>query len=125
MKLFRSLVERAASLCLLGQRCGVIGPGEILRHVRPQELDAAHPLHCSSVDGLWGMLRVASPEVDHNLFCVPHVQKEIVVFTPLDQLAHPFLVLGFFVVSDEAHYSRFIRKFDDVVGAVGWYAVMS
>lgn len=43
----RSLVEQAASLCLLGQQCFVVGPGEILRDVHPQELGAPQPLHCS------------------------------------------------------------------------------
>lgn len=35
-------VEVEASLSLLGQRCGVVGPGEVLRDVDPQELGAAH-----------------------------------------------------------------------------------
>lgn len=35
-------VEVGGSLSLIGQQCGVVGPGEVLRDVDPQDLAAAH-----------------------------------------------------------------------------------
>lgn len=66
---------------------------------------------------------MTSTEADHNLFRLPHVQEEIIVFAPLDQLSHLIPVVGFIVLSDEAHHSRVICKLDDVIGAVGLYTV--
>ncbi len=38
-------------LCLIGDRHGVGGPGEVLCDVHPQEFSAADSLHSQAVDG--------------------------------------------------------------------------
>lgn len=72
--------------------------------VQPQNHCTAHPLHSSTVDGQWGMLWL-SPEVSNNLFGLPHIEEEIVIFAPLDQVAHFAPVAYLIVVCDEAHHS--------------------
>lgn len=85
---------------------------------------AAQPLHSSAVDVQWGMLWGSFPEVHNDLLDLPHSEEEIVVLTPLDQLAHLTPVVGFFIVGDEAHHSCVIHKLNDVFGAVFWHTVV-
>ncbi len=52
----------------------LVGPGEILRDVHPQEFSAADSLHSRAVDGQWGVVSgVPPPEVHHNLLCLLHI----------------------------------------------------
>lgn len=50
------------------------------------------------------------------------MEKEIVIFEPLDQLAHLSLVVNLIIVSDEAHHSRVICKFDNMFGVVAGHS---
>lgn len=67
---------------------------------------------------------MSSPEVDNNLFIFLHVNG-IVVFVPLMQMLYLLPVVGFLIVSDEAHHCGVLWNCVDVVDAVGWYAVVS
>ncbi len=75
-------------MCFLGQCCGVISPREVLWDVHTQELGAAQSLHSRTVAGQRSMPSVHSPEVNNNLLCLLHIQKEIVVTAPPGQVAH-------------------------------------
>lgn len=44
----------------------------------------------------------------YSLFDILHVRVEI-VFAPLDHMAHLFPVVGFIIVSNEAHHSCVVR----------------
>ncbi|KAL0151178.1 hypothetical protein M9458_053691, partial [Cirrhinus mrigala] len=67
--------------------------------------------------GQWGVVNRISSEVHHNLFCLTHIEGQIVSATPFSQLSHFLSVVCFIVVADEAYHSRVISEFDDVVGA--------
>ncbi len=69
-------------LCFLGQCRSVVSPGEVLCDVHTQERGAARSLHSRTVDGQRSMLSVHSPEVNNNLLCLLHIQREIVVPVP-------------------------------------------
>ncbi len=105
-------------MCLLGERHGVGGPGEILRDVHPQEFSAADSLHSRAVDGQWGVVNgVRPPEVHHNLLCLTHIEGQIVSATPFSQLCHFLSVVRFIIVADETYHCCVISELDDVVGA--------
>ncbi len=70
------------------------------------------------------MLSVHSPEVNNNLLCLLHIQREIVVTAPTGQAAHLAPVVCLISVADETHHSRVIRKFNEEVGVVWRCAVM-
>ncbi len=89
-----------------------------------QELGAAHSLHGRTIDGQRSMQRVHSPEVNNNLLCLLHIQREIVVTAPPGQAAHLAPVVCLISVADETHHSRVIRKFNEEVGVVWRCAVM-
>ena len=89
-----------------------------------QELGAAHPFHSSTIDGQRGVLDVRSPEVHNNLFCLLHIQGEIVVPAPRAQTAHLTPVVCLIVVADETHHGCVVRKLDDAVGVVQRRAVV-
>ncbi len=91
--------------------------GEILCDVHPQEFSAADSLHSRAVDGQWGVVNGVSPEVHHNLLCLPHIEGQIVSATPFSQLCHFLSVVRFIVVADETYHCCVISKLDDVVGA--------
>lgn len=55
--------QREACLGLLGQRCGVAGPGGILRNMQPQEL------------GRWSVRDASFTVVHNNLFGLPHTEE--------------------------------------------------
>ncbi len=65
-------------LCFLGQCCSVVSPGEVLCDVHTQKLGAARSLHSRTVDGQRSMLSVHFPEINNNLLCLLHIQREIV-----------------------------------------------
>lgn len=92
--------------------------------MHPQELGAAHPLHCSTLDGQWGVLGVTSLEADNNILGLADVSQEVVVFAPSGQKLHLLPLVGLVTVGDEAHQCCVICKLHKVVGAVGWCAVM-
>ncbi len=96
-------------LCFLGQRCGVVSPGEVLFDVHTQTLCAAHPLHSHTVDGQRSILSVHSPEVNNNLLHLLHIQREIVT-APSGQTAHLAPVVCLISVADETHHSRFVSN---------------
>ena len=93
--------------------------------MHPQEFGAAHSLHCSTIDGQWWVLSVASPEVNNNLLSFADIQQEVVVAAPCGQKVDLLPVVGLIVLSDETHQSGVIRKLHHVIGAVGWCAVVS
>lgn len=68
-------------LSFFGRWCGV-DVLEQVRCVHSEEVDAAHPLHCSR-----RMLGMLSPEVHYN-FPLLHIKVEIVVFVLRGQAAH-------------------------------------
>ncbi len=63
------------------------------------------------------MVNGVSPEVHHNLLCLPHFEGQVVSTTPFSQLCHFLSVVRFIVVADETYHSCVISKLDDVVGA--------
>ncbi len=71
------------------------------------------------------MVNRVSPEVHHNLFCLPHIEGQVISTTPFSQLCHFLSVVRFIVVADEAYHSYLISKLDDVVGAGLGSAVVS
>ncbi len=91
-------------MCLLGDRHGVGGPGEVLCDVHPQEFSAADSLHSRGVDGQWGVVNRVSPEVHHNLLCLLHIEGQVVSATPFSQLCHFLSVVRFIVVADEIYH---------------------
>ncbi len=105
-------------MCFLGQCCSVVGPEEVLCDVYTQELGAVHSLHGRTIDGQRSMQRVHSPEVNNNLLCLLHIQREIVVTAPSGQVAHLAPVVCLISVVDETHHSRVIHKFNEEVGVV-------
>ncbi len=89
-----------------------------------QELGAVHSLHGRTIDGQRSMQRVHSPEVNNNLLCLLHIQREIVVTAPSGQVAHLAPVVCLISVVDENHHSCVIHKFNEEVGVVWRCAVM-
>ncbi len=86
--------------------------------MHPQEFSAADSLHSRAVDGQWGVVNgVPPPEVQHNLFCLLHIEGQIVSATPFSQLCHFLSVVRFIIVADETYHCCVISKLDDVVGA--------
>ncbi len=88
--------------------------------MHPQEFSAADSLHSRAVDGQWGVVNGVSPEVQHNLLCLPHIEGQIVSATPLSQLCHFLSVVRFIVVANETYHCCVISELDDVVGAETW-----
>ncbi len=80
------------------------GPGEVLCDVHPQEFSAADSLHSRAVDGQWGVVNIFSPEVHHNLLCLPHIEGQVVSTTPFSQLCHFLSVVRFIIVADETYH---------------------
>ncbi len=64
-----------------------------------------------------GVVNGVSPEVHHNLICLPHIEGQIVSATPFSQLCHFLSVVHFIVVADETCHCCVISELDDVVGA--------
>lgn len=93
--------------------------------MHPQEFGAADSLHRSTIDGQWGVLGVASPEVNNHLLGLVDVQQEVVVSAPRGQKVDLLPVVGLVVLGDETHQSCVVRKLHYVVCAVGWCAVVS
>ncbi len=60
---------------------------------------------------------VPSPEIQHNLLCLLHIEGQIVSATPFSQLCHFLSVVRFIVVADETYHCCVISELDDVVGA--------
>ncbi len=77
----------------------------------------------SMVSGGGGVNGV-SPEVHHNLLCLPHIEGQIVSATPFSQLCHFLPVVRFIVVADETYHCCVISELDDVVGAEHGSAVV-
>ncbi len=67
-------------------------------------------LHSRTVDGQRSMLSVHSPEVNNNLLCLLHIQREIVVPAPPGQAAHLAPVVCLISVANETHHSRVIPQ---------------
>ncbi len=84
----------------------------------PRKLGAVHSLHGRTIDGQRSMQRVHSPEVNNNLLCLLHIQREIVVTAPSGQAAHLAPVVCLISVVDETRHSRVIHKFNEEVGVV-------
>ncbi len=103
-----------ALLSLLVEWRDVGGPGEILCNVHPQEFRAAGSLHGWAVDGQWGVINRVSSEVHHNLFCLTHIEGQVVCTTPFSQWCHFLSVVRFIVVADEAYHCCVISKLDVV-----------
>lgn len=89
-----------------------------------QELGAAHSLHSRTIDGQRSMLSVRSPEVNNNLLCLLHIQREIVVSAPLARAANLAPVVCLISVANETHHSCVIRKLNEKIGAVYRSAVV-
>ncbi len=45
-----------------------------------------------------------SPEVHHNLLCLPHIEGQVVSTTPFSQLCHFLSVVRFIIVADETYH---------------------
>ncbi len=71
-----SAEEVETLLCILGQCCSVVSPGEVLCDVHTQKLGAARSLHSRTIDGQRSMLSVHSPEVNNNLLRLLHIQRD-------------------------------------------------
>ncbi len=72
----------------------------------------------TAVDGQRSMLSVQSPEVNHNLLRLLHIQREIVVTAPPGQAAHLAPVVCLISVANETHHSRVICKLNEKVRVV-------
>ena len=105
-------------LSLLGQTCGVVGPGEVRWDLHTQELGAVHTLHCSTIECQRGRLAVCSPEVQHYLLHLLHIQRQMIVTAPRGQEAHLTPVVCIISVADETQHSCIIHKLNEEVGPV-------
>ncbi len=54
--------------------------------------------------GSVGLVNRVSPEVHHNLLCLPHIEGQVVSTTPFSQLCHFLSVVRFIVVADETYH---------------------
>ncbi len=105
-------------MCLLGDRHGVGGPGEVLCDVHPRNLVLLTLSPQSSCRwSVGGGQQSFSPEVHHNLLCLLHIEGQVVSATPFSQLCHFLSVVRFIVVADETYHWCVICRLDDVVGA--------
>lgn len=109
-------------------RYGIVRPGAVLWDVHFQELGTAHSFYSNTNAPLtintWCEWLLPKPTTIS--FCPFYIQEEIVVFvkTPLDQKARLIPVIGFIIVSNQAHYSHVVWKLDDVIGTGGWCTVV-
>ncbi len=72
-----------------------------------------------------GVLTGPPPEIHYQLLGLTDVQREDVVVTLISQGAHLFSVGWYIVVGDQAYHCCVICKFEDDVGAVRGYTVIS
>ena len=68
----------------LHQNSGVMGLGQSVFNLHPQELGAADSLHCCVVDERWCVTGLALPEVKDDLFGFLDIQIQVVGFAPPD-----------------------------------------
>ncbi len=61
-------------------------------------------LHSRAVDGQWGVVNGVSPEVHHNLLCLPHIKGQVVSTTTIQPAVHFLSVVRFIVVADETYH---------------------
>ncbi|CAB1457121.1 unnamed protein product [Pleuronectes platessa] len=103
----------------------VMGPGQVISDVDPEELEAADSLHLGPVDGEGGVFFSSSlPVVHDQLLRFADVEMEVVVLAPRCQ-GSDLLSVGLLIVDgDQAYDSGVISKLNDGVGAVGGHAVL-
>ncbi|KAI4894601.1 hypothetical protein NFI96_000712 [Prochilodus magdalenae] len=86
---------------LLDQLGAAGGPGEILRDVDAQELEAVHTLHCCPFD-VEGWI----------------VEQKVIRVAPLSQAIHLLPIGGLIAVFNEANHRGVIRKLNNDVGVI-------
>ncbi len=90
-------------LCLLGDRLGVGGVrSSVMCTPRNLVLLTLSTVELSMFSG--GVVNGVSPEVHHNLFCLLHIEGQVVCATPFSQLCHFLSVVRFIVVADETYH---------------------
>ncbi len=102
--LFSASRENEGAVAFLEIDMVLVGPGEVLFDVHPQEFSAADSLHSRAVDGQWGVVNRVSPEVHHNLLCLTHIEGQVVCTTLFSQLCHFLSVVHFIVVADDTYH---------------------
>ena len=96
----------------------VVGPGQVVPDVDPEEPEAADTLHRSPVDGEGGVFYSLSLPVVHDQHLYfADVEKQVVVLTPRCRGSDLLSVGLLIVASDQAYDGRVISKLND--GAVG------
>ncbi len=60
-------------------------------------------LTLSAVDGQWGVVNRAAPKVHHHLFCLTHIEGQVISTTPFSMLCHFLSVVCLIVVADETY----------------------
>ncbi len=93
-------------MSLLDKAGGVCGPGQVLRDVGSQELEAGdtiinHPVNVDGVMRAWFLL----PEVHNKLLCLG-VKEQVIVSAPCGPVG------SLIIVSDEANHCGVICKLD-------------
>ena len=90
-----------------------------------KELEALNLLHYSPVNENGGVLGPPFLVVHNHLLCLDHIEGEVVVRAPHDQVSD-LLPIGCLVsVSDQAYRCCVIGKLNDGVGVVPGLVVMS
>lgn len=72
-------------LGLLSYEAGVEGPGEVFHQVTTKEFCALDDLHRGSIDVKCTVISLCSHEVDIQLFCFVHIQRQVVDSTPVQR----------------------------------------
>ncbi len=106
--------EDETLVCLLYKALGVCGPGQVLRDVGSQELEAGDTFnnHPVNVDGVMRAFFLL-PEVHNKLLCLTGVKEQVTVSAPCGLVLHLLPVCSLIVVSDEANHCGVICKLDD------------
>ena len=61
---------------------GVLGPCKFVGDVDTKELEALKLLHYSPIDEIGGVFGPLFPVVHNHIFCLDHVEGEVVVLSP-------------------------------------------
>ena len=82
----------------------MLGPCYFVGDVETKELEALDLLHCSPVDEKGGVLGPLFSVVHNHLLCLDHIEGEVFVLAPHDQVSD-LLPIGYLViVGDQAYH---------------------
>ena len=83
------------------------------------DLETLNPLHYNPVDVNGGLFGPPFPVVHNQLFCLDHIEGEIVILAPHCQFSDLLPIGCLIVVGDQAYHCCVVSKLNDGVGVVG------